>query len=71
MKYIGYDFDIRHECIILDEELNIDKFGWKHGDMFVVDNVNGKAMLRKLDPLVQFIREGELGATNGFSKISS
>ena len=59
MKYIDYVWDLSPERIILDEEINIDKLGWKHGDYFRVTNVDGKAMLVKVDPLVKFIREGE------------
>ncbi len=59
MKYYDYDWDINSERIVLDRELNIDKLGWKAGDCFVVQNVNGRAMLRKLDPLEKFIKEGE------------
>ncbi len=59
MKYYDYDWDINAERIVLDRELNIDKLGWKAGDCFVVQNVNGRAMLRKLDPLEKFIKEGE------------
>ena len=59
MKYYDYDWDLSSERIVLDRELNIDKLGWKAGDCFVVQNVNGRAMLRKLDPLEKFIKEGE------------
>ena len=59
MKYYDYDWDVNPESIILDKELNIDKLGWKAGDCFVVQNINGRAMLRKLDPLEKFIKEGE------------
>jgi hypothetical protein len=59
VKYYDYDWDINSERIVLDRELNIDKLGWKAGDCFVVQNVNGRAMLRKLDPLEKFIKEGE------------
>ncbi len=71
MKYIDYTFDLSADRIILDEEINIDRLGWKCGDMFVVQNINGRAMLSKVDPLVKFIKEGELGAHHGLSKISS
>jgi hypothetical protein len=55
----------------LDEELPIDRLGWKGGDYFKLVNVNGIAMLIKQDPLVKFIKEGEsAGATNGLSKTS-
>ena len=59
MKYYDYDWDVTPESIILDKELNIDKLGWKAGDCFVVQNIDGRAMLRKLDPLEKFIKEGE------------
>ncbi len=59
MKYYDYDWDVNPESIILDKELNIDKLGWKAGDCFVVQNIDGRAMLRKLDPLEKFIKEGE------------
>ena len=59
MKYYDYDWDLSSERIVLDRELNIDKLGWKAGDCFVVQNINGRAMLRKLDPLEKFIKKGE------------
>jgi hypothetical protein len=59
VKYYDYDWDVNPESIILDKELNIDKLGWKAGDCFVVQNIDGRAMLRKLDPLEKFIKEGE------------
>lgn len=66
MKYVDYDWDIKSDRIILDSELNIDRLGWKAGDCFVVQNVNGCAMLKKVDPLEQFIKTGKNpGANNG------
>jgi hypothetical protein len=66
VKYVDYDWDVRSDRIILDSELNIDRLGWKAGDCFVVQNVNGCAMLRKIDPLEQFIKTGKNpGANNG------
>ena len=56
MKYIDYDWDLSPERIILDEELNIDKLGWKAGDLFMVKNINGRAMLVKIDPVEQFVK---------------
>jgi hypothetical protein len=56
MKYYDYDWDLEPNRILLDKELNIDKLGWKHGDCFKVINVDGQAMLVKLDPLEQFIK---------------
>jgi hypothetical protein len=45
--------------ILLDEEIDIDKLGWKGGDYFKVTNVDGRAMLVKVDSLVKFIKDGE------------
>jgi hypothetical protein len=59
MLHLDYTWDLHPDRIILDEELNIDRLGWKGGDYFKLVNVNGKAMLIKLDPLVKFIKDGE------------
>jgi hypothetical protein len=59
MKHFDYDWDLYPDRIILDQELNIDKLGWKGGDYFKLVNINGKAQLIKLDPLVKFIKDGE------------
>jgi hypothetical protein len=59
VKYYDYDWDLSSERIVLDRELNIDKLGWKAGDFFVVQNVNGRVVLKKVDPLVKFIKEGK------------
>jgi hypothetical protein len=56
MLHFDYQWDLHPDRIILDNELNIDRLGWKHGDLFQVVNVNGKAILRKLDPLEQFVK---------------
>ena len=58
MKHYDYDWDLEPDRIILDKELNIDKLGWRHGDCFKITNVDGRAMLVKLDPVVKFIEEG-------------
>jgi hypothetical protein len=58
MLYVDYSWDLSPDRIILDEELDIDKLGWKGGDYFKVTNINGRAMLVKVDPLVKFINEG-------------
>jgi hypothetical protein len=58
MLYIDYTWDLNPNGIKFDEELNIDKLGWKNGDMFVIKNIDGQAMLTKVDPVVAF--------TNGY-----
>jgi anaerobic selenocysteine-containing dehydrogenase len=59
MKYIDYSWDLSSDRIILDEELDIDKLGWKNGDYFRVENRNGQAMLVKVDPLIKFLKDGK------------
>lgn len=56
MLYVDYNWDLSSRSIILDEELDIDKLGWKAGDMFKVTNVNGRAMLLKIDPIEAFAK---------------
>jgi len=58
MRYYDYEWDLEPNRILLDAELNIDKLGWRHGDCFKITNVDGRAMLVKLDPVVKFIEEG-------------
>jgi len=66
VKYYDYDWNLSSERIVLDEKLNIDKLGWKAGDCFVVQNIDGRAMLTKVDPLVQFVKYGNNpGANHG------
>jgi len=54
MLHYDYTWDLSRDRIILDEELNTDKLGWKSGDLFKFVNVNGRQMLVKVDPLVAF-----------------
>ena len=63
MKHYDYDWDLDPWGITFDPELNIDKLGWRHGDYFKVVNLNGRAMLVKVDALEKFIKEGERGQT--------
>ena len=59
MQYIDYSWDCSPNGIILDEEFNTDKLGWKGGDYFQLVNINGRCYLKKVDPLVKFIKDGE------------
>jgi hypothetical protein len=59
MRYYDYEWDLEPNRILLDAELDIDKLGWRGGDYFQVKNVNGRAMLIKVDPLVKFLKDGE------------
>jgi hypothetical protein len=59
MLYIDYSWDCSESGIILDEEFNSDKLGWKGGDYFQLININGRQILRRMDPLIKFIKDGE------------
>jgi hypothetical protein len=56
MRHFDYDWDLNPWGIKFDPELNIDKLGWRHGDCFRITNVNGQAMLVKMDPVEQFAK---------------
>lgn len=56
MLHFDYQWDLHPDKIILDEELNTDRLGWRGGDVFKFINVNGRQMLVKLDPVEQFCR---------------
>lgn len=56
MRHYDYTWDLEPEWIKFDPELNIDKLGWRAGDCFKIANVNGQAMLVKMDPVEQFVR---------------
>ena len=56
MLYVDYSWDLSPNGIRFDEELNIDKLGWKAGDCFKIVNVNGRAMLVKMDDVEQFFK---------------
>lgn len=56
MIHCDYTWDLYNWGIKFDEELNIDRLGWKAGDCFKIVNVNGQAMLKKLDEVEQFAK---------------
>jgi anaerobic selenocysteine-containing dehydrogenase len=58
MRHYDYDWDLHDWGIKFDNELDIDKLGWKSGDYFRIENVNGQAMLVKCHPLVKFLKDG-------------
>ena len=66
MLHLDYDWDLHPWGINFDKELNIDRLGWKHGDHFVITNVDGRAMLKKVEPIVAFAKGYKInfGETN-------
>ena len=59
MLYVDYSWDCSEQGIKLDEEFDADKLGWKGGDYFQLVNIDGRCYLKKIDPLVKFIKDGE------------
>ena len=55
MRHYDYEWDLEPEYIKFDKELDIDKLGWKGGDYFKITNINGQAMLVKVDVLEMFL----------------
>lgn len=58
MLYIDYNWDLYPDKIVLDEEINTDKLGWKGGDFFRFVNINGKQMLVKVTDIEKFLLDG-------------
>ena len=56
MLYVDYTWDCSPNGIILDEEFNSDKLGWKGGDYFKLVNVNGRQILRRVDVVEVFAK---------------
>ena len=56
MRYYDYYWDLDEGGISLDEEINIDKLGWKAGDVFQLKNINGRVRLVKLDEFNKFMK---------------
>jgi hypothetical protein len=67
MRHFDYDWDLYPDKIILDNELNIDRLGWRHGDCFKIVNVDGRAMLVKMDPVEQFARGYKVNETSNLA----
>ena len=59
MRYYDYEWDLYPNYIKLDEELNTDALGWKEGDYFKFVESNGVKLIKKIDRLEGFLKEGE------------
>ena len=58
MIHIEYTWDLDSSGILFDEELDIDRLGWQDGDFFKIVTENGRRRLKKVDPLIAFVRSG-------------
>jgi hypothetical protein len=59
MLYFDYDWDLSPNGILLDRELDTDQLNWKTGDFFQVQEINGRKVFRRVDPMVQFVLNKE------------
>jgi len=57
MLKMDNSWEYNSNSIIL-EDIDLDKLGWKYGDCFKVVNLNGRAMMVKIDELESFIVQG-------------
>ncbi len=58
MIHLDFTWDLGPNGILLDEELNVYKLGWEQGDYFKFEERDGRLWLRKVDPLIAFVRDG-------------
>lgn len=59
MLHLDYDWDLDPSGIKFDDELNIAKLDWNHGDYFkLVITDDGKKYLMKVNELEKFIAKG-------------
>jgi hypothetical protein len=58
MLYVDYIWDLSPTTIIPDCEINTGKLEWKSGDYWQMVEHDGKLVLKKVDPMVQFLMEG-------------
>lgn len=58
MLHLDYNWDLGPNGVLLDEELNVYKLGWEDGDYFKLEERDGRRWLRRVDPLIAFIRAG-------------
>lgn len=61
MRYVDYIWDLSPDLIIPDKDLNTEILGWEVGDYWVmVEDSSGHKLLKKLDPLVKFLKDGQI-----------
>ena len=58
MLHIDYHWNLTSTAIIPDRDINTDRLGWRAGDFWQMVESDGQLVLRKVDPIVQFVLEG-------------
>jgi hypothetical protein len=56
MFHYDYVWDLYPNYLKLDRELPVAHLGWKQGDLFRFEEVNGERLLKKVDPIEKFVR---------------
>jgi hypothetical protein len=56
MIHFDYTWDLFPNYLKLDDELPVKHLGWKHGDLFRFEEVDGQRLLKKVDPIEKFTR---------------
>ena len=56
VQYIDYLWELDPTTLKIDRELDVDRLGWKAGDLFRLINVDGQVSLIKIDPIEKFVR---------------
>ena len=56
MLHIDYEWDLREDGILLDEELKTASLGWEDGDVFKLVTINGRRKLVKMEEVEAFDR---------------
>ena len=59
MLHIDYDWDLGPTYIIPDKEIDFNRLEWQAGDYWQMIEVNGYLQLKKIDPMIKFLLEGE------------
>ena len=58
MLHVDFEWDCSSEGIVLDQEFNSDKLGWRGGDYFKLVNIDGRQMLVRVNNLEKFLIKG-------------
>jgi hypothetical protein len=53
---MDYEWDLNPNYLKFDDELNLKQLNWNDGDIFVVNKVGEKTILRKVDDLEKFVK---------------
>jgi len=56
MIHFDYTWDLFPNYLKLDADLPIEHLGWKQGDLFRFEEVDGIRLLKKVDPIEKFTR---------------